>query len=104
MLGATELSAIAKLARLHLDAAEQHELAGELTDVLAHMAVLAAVNTEGIAPMIYGAAPHAGGEAANTSGGDTVAEDVLPVAVAVGGAAVVRAGQFVVPNVMPERP
>lgn len=102
MLSGDEIGAIAKLARLQLAADEQLALAGELTAVLAHMAALAAVNTEGVAPMIYGGSPDEAGEATRQVGGD--ADDVLPVGVAVGGAAAVRAGQFVVPNVLPERP
>ena len=105
MLEAKELSAIAKLARLQLTADEQRVLAGELTAVLAHMAVLAEVDTAGVAPMVYGVAPHGAGEAPRDGGGhDDGGDDVLPVAVAVGGAAAVRGGQFVVPNVLPERP
>ena len=104
MLEAKELSAIAKLARLQLTADEQRVLAGELTAVLAHMAVLAEVNTGDVAPMIYGVAPHAAGEPTRGGGHDDGGDDVLPVAVAVGGAAAVRAGQFVVPGVLPERP
>ena len=120
MLAADELATIARLARLELTAQEQQTLAVELTAVLAHMEALAAVDTQGIAPMIYGVAPpqleRAATPASEAPGGEDdedgedgegarmAADDVLPVKLALAGAAAVRAGQFVVPNVLPERP
>lgn len=102
MVGPKDIAEIAKLARLALSADEQRALQGELAAILAHMAVLANVDTRDVEPMIYGMAPERAASGA-VPVAVPVAEEaagVMPVKDALHGAAVARAGQFVVPNVL----
>ena len=48
-----EVEEIALLARLHLEADELERLQGELGTILEHFAVIAKVDTEGVAPMTH---------------------------------------------------
>jgi aspartyl-tRNA(Asn)/glutamyl-tRNA(Gln) amidotransferase subunit C len=53
MLSDLELERIARLARLHINASEKPEFAQKLTNILHLADQLAAVNTDGVAPLTH---------------------------------------------------
>ena len=59
MLSKAEVERVARLARLELDDAEIDRFTRELSAVLAYMAQLNELNTEGIEPMTHPATPPA---------------------------------------------
>lgn len=95
LLARDEVMELARLARIELtdDAAER--LRGELGAVLDYVAMLGEVDVTDIEPMTHAVAM-------TLRLRDDVAEAPLPVAVAIGGAAVVKDDCFEVPAVIRE--
>lgn len=90
----TDIEEIALLARLHLETDELDSMQAELGAILAHMDVLASVDTEGVPPMIH-AVP------LELRLREDVVEPSLPVAEALRGAPRRDGDLFVVPAVLP---
>lgn len=93
-LTADEVADIALLARLHLEDAEAHALATELGAILDHFTALAAVDTEGVAPMT-----HAVPMTLRLRADDVAAS--LPVATALAAAPARDGDLLVVPAILP---
>jgi aspartyl-tRNA(Asn)/glutamyl-tRNA(Gln) amidotransferase subunit C len=89
-----EVDDIALLARLHLDDAEAARMQDELGAILAHFAVLATVDTAGVAPMLH-AVPM------DLPLRDDVAGASLPVADALAAAPARDGDYLVVPAIIP---
>jgi len=89
-----DLEQTALLARLHLERDELDSMQAELGAILAHMDVLASVDTEGVVPMIH-AVP------LELRLRDDTIEPSLPVAEALRGAPRRDGDLFVVPAVLP---
>jgi aspartyl-tRNA(Asn)/glutamyl-tRNA(Gln) amidotransferase subunit C len=93
-LARAEVDELATLARLALTEAEAERLRDELGAILAHVAALAEVDVDGVAPMTHAVpmdlAPRA-----------DLATASLPVAAALGGTTSARDDQFVVPAAIP---
>jgi aspartyl-tRNA(Asn)/glutamyl-tRNA(Gln) amidotransferase subunit C len=95
MIAIDEVEELALLARLALSADEVERLRGDLSAILAHVAALSAVDTDGVEPMTH-AVPRP------MRLRDDAPGPSLPVAVALAGAPSVADDMFVVPAIIAE--